>query len=91
MAAGEDQLEALVRECLFFHLVFQGLGHLEQARLLGQRALAAQAIDRPVASRDRQPRARIGGRPVARPALGGRRERLLRGFLGAVEVAEEAD
>ena len=31
------------------------------------------------------------GSPVARPALGGDRERLLRGFLGEVEVAEEAD
>jgi len=31
------------------------------------------------------------GRPVAGPALGGDRERLLGGFLGEVEVAEEAD
>ena len=31
------------------------------------------------------------GHAVARPALGGDRERLLRGFLGEVEVAEEAD
>ena len=31
------------------------------------------------------------GMPVARPALGGDRERLLRGLLGEVEVAEEAD
>jgi hypothetical protein len=30
-------------------------------------------------------------RPLARPALGCDRERLLRGFLGEVEVAEEAD
>ena len=29
--------------------------------------------------------------PVARPALGRDRERLLRGFLGEFEVAEEAD
>jgi hypothetical protein len=29
--------------------------------------------------------------PVARPALSGDRERLLRGLLGEVEVAEEAD
>jgi len=35
--------------------------------------------------------ARVGGRPVARPAGGGDRERLLGGFLGEVEVAEEAD
>ena len=34
---------------------------------------------------------RVGGRAVARPALGRDRERLLGGFLGEVEVAEEAD
>jgi len=33
----------------------------------------------------------VGRNPVARPALGGDREGLLRGFLGEVEVAEEAD
>jgi hypothetical protein len=31
------------------------------------------------------------GSPVPRPALGGDRERVLGGFLGEVEVAEEAD
>jgi hypothetical protein len=31
------------------------------------------------------------GHAVARPALGGDRKRLLRGLLGEVEVAEEAD
>jgi hypothetical protein len=31
------------------------------------------------------------GDAVARPALGGDREGLLRGLLGEVEVAEEAD
>ena len=33
----------------------------------------------------------LSGAPVAGPALGGDRKRLLRGFLGEVEVAEEAD
>ena len=33
----------------------------------------------------------LSGIAVARPALGGDRERLLRGLLGEVEVAEEAD
>jgi hypothetical protein len=33
----------------------------------------------------------VGRRPLAGPALGGRRERLLGGLLGEVEVAEEAD
>ena len=73
------------------HLVLHGLGHLEQARLLGERSVAAQAVDRAVAGRDRQPRARVRRRAVARPAFGGDRERLLGGFLGEVEVAEEAD
>ena len=33
----------------------------------------------------------MDGHAVARPPLGGDREGLLRGFLGEVEVAEEAD
>jgi hypothetical protein len=33
----------------------------------------------------------VGGSPVPRPALNGDREGLLCGFLGEVEVAEEAD
>jgi hypothetical protein len=56
-----------------------------------ERAIAANAVDRAVPSGGHEPGARVGGRPVARPALGGERERLLRGFLGEVEVAEEAD
>ena len=35
--------------------------------------------------------ARFRGNPLSRPALGGDGERLLRGFLGEIEVAEEAD
>ena len=91
MAAREDQLQPLVGKRRLLHLVLHGLGHLEQARLLGERAVAAQAVDRAVAGGDRQPGARIGRRAVARPALGGDRERLLSGLLGEVEVAEEAD
>ena len=73
------------------HLVLHGLGHVEQARLRGERAVAAQAVDRAVAGGDREPGARVGRRAVARPALRGDREGLLRGFLGEVEIAEEAD
>jgi hypothetical protein len=53
--------------------------------------VAADAVDRPVPRRRNEPRARVVGRAVSGPALGGDRERLLRGFLGEVEVAEEAD
>jgi hypothetical protein len=33
----------------------------------------------------------VSGDPVARPPVGGDGERLLGGFLGEIEVAEEAD
>jgi hypothetical protein len=92
MAAGEDELESLVRERrVQVHVVLHGLRHLEQARLRRQRAVAADAIDGPVARRRDQPVDGVGGDPVSWPALGGDGERLLRGFLGEVEVAEEAD
>src|SRR6266571_380138 len=91
MAAGEDQLQPLVGKARLVHLVLHGFGDFQQAGLLGERALAAQAVDRAVAGRDRQPGAGIGRGAVARPALGGGRERFLGGLLGEVEVAEEAN
>jgi hypothetical protein len=93
VAAGEDQLEPFVRECRRLHRVLLCLGQVlrEQAGLLGQGAIAANAVDRPVARRADQPAVGIGREPVARPALGGDCEGLLRGFLGEVDVAEEAD
>ena len=91
MAAGEDELEPLVGEGRLVHDVLRRLGHLEQVGLRGQRAVAADAIDGPVARRRHQPGAGAGGDSVARPALRGDREGLLRGLLGEVEVAEEAD
>jgi hypothetical protein len=56
-----------------------------------ERAIATNAVDRAVARCGYEPGARVIGRPIARPALGGDRERLLGGLLGEVEVAEEAD
>jgi hypothetical protein len=91
VAAGEDELEALVGYRLVVHGVLHGLRHLEQPRLRRERAVAPDAVDRPVARGRDEPGARVVGRPVPRPALGGGRERLLRGFLGELEVAEEAD
>jgi hypothetical protein len=44
-----------------------------------------------VARRRHQPCARVAGDAVAQPPVGGDGKRLLRGFLGEVEVAEEAD
>jgi hypothetical protein len=72
-------------------LVLHGLGRVEQAGLLGQGAVAADAVDRAVPGRGDQPGARVVRRPLSGPALGGDRERLLSGLLGELEVAEEAD
>jgi hypothetical protein len=91
VAAGEDELEPLVRECDLLHLVLNRVGHFEQFCLPSERAIAADSVDRAVARGGHQPGARIGGRPVAGPSLGGDREGLLGGFLGEVKIAEETD
>jgi hypothetical protein len=91
MTAGEDQLQPLVGKGPLLHLVLRGLGHIEQARLRGERAVATQAVDRAVAGGDREPGAGIRRRALAGPALGGDREGLLSGFLGKVKIAEETD
>jgi hypothetical protein len=91
MAAREDQLQPFVGERRLLHLLLHGLGDLEQAGLLGEHPVAPQPVNRTVAGRDGQPGAGIGRDAGARPALGGGRERLLRRFLGEVDVAQEAD
>jgi hypothetical protein len=89
MAAREDQREPFVRE-RFVHLL-RRLERRQQLGLAAQVLLAPDPVDRPVARRRDEPDTRVRGDPVARPALGGDRKGLLRGFLGEVEVAEEAD
>jgi len=91
VAAGEEELEPLVGDGRVVHVVLHELGRVEQGGLRGERAIAADAVDGAVARRRDEPGAQVGGRPLAWPALGGDRERLLGGFLGEVEVAEEAD
>ena len=91
VAAREDELEPLVGEGRLVHVVLRRLGHVEQPRLLRQRPLTAEVVERAVARRRDQPRALVGGDPVARPAGGGDREGLLGGLLGELEVAEDAD
>jgi hypothetical protein len=53
--------------------------------------VAPNSVDRPVAPGGDQPGPGVLRRPIAGPALGGGRERLLSGLLGEVEVAEDAD
>ena len=91
VAAREDQLEPLVGNGRVVHRVLHGLGDVEQpvfAASVRSRRIRSIARFRAVVE---QPCAGVRGRTGARPALGGDRERLLRGLLGEVEVAEEAD
>ena len=91
MAAREEELEPLVADRRLVQLLLHRFRHLQQASLGGERAVAPDAVDRPVACSRHEPRARAVGHAFARPALGCDRERLLGGFLGEVEAAEEAD
>jgi hypothetical protein len=91
VTAGEDELEALVGEGRLVHAVLRHERRVQQAGLRGQRPIAADAVDRAVARGGDQPARRVPRDAVARPALRRDRERLLRGLLGEVEVAEEAD
>jgi hypothetical protein len=91
MAAGEDQLEPLVFDYRVVKFVHGHFGHLQLTGLLGERPLASDPIDRPVAGGDRQPSAGVGRNPFAGPTLRGDREGLLGGLLSEIEIAEEAD
>jgi hypothetical protein len=91
MAAREDELEPLVGDRRLVHLVLRSRRCVEQVGLCRERAISADAVDRAVASGGLEPGARVGGRSVAGPALGGDRKRILGGLLGEIEVAEEAD
>ena len=95
MAAREDQLEPLVRERRRPRIelvLLTGLGLPSSGVFVGERAVAADAVDRAVAGRVVTSHAPgLGGTPSRGQRSRRDRERLLRGVLGEVEVAEEAD
>src|SRR5881397_209876 len=91
MTAGEDQFEPLVRKRVRLLWLSHGCRRREQPRLGREGSIAPDAVDRAVPCRPREPRRGVLRGAVARPTLRGNRERLLGGFLGEVEVAEEAD
>ena len=91
MAAREDELQALVGEGHLVHFVLRGFGDVQLAELALERPPPPDLIDGAIPRRGDQPGRRVGRLALARPALRGRRERLLSGLLGEIEVAEEAD
>ena len=102
MAAGEDQPQSVVHvvvrrpSAATFGLDrgkvrFDGGLARELVRLVPEPPAAAQSIDRPIACGRRDPGARVVGYAAGRPYLERRDERLLDGFLGEIEVAEDAN
>jgi len=89
VAAGEDQLESLVRNHCFL-VVGNLLRACEELCLAGERLLAADAVDGAVARGRHDPGAGVRRRPMDRPTLGGDDERILNSVLGAIEIAEDA-
>ena len=93
MAAGEDQPQPIVRDGAVVDLVLLARGHerLELAHLVLERPGAPDPVDGLVPRRGRDPGARVARQPTLRPDLERDQERILDGFLGEVEVAEDAD
>ncbi len=93
MAAGEDQPQAVVFEV--FTLPF---GLVVAVQLIGQQAQGcvetcplAQPVDGLEATSRDQPGARIGRQTVTRPLLHRRDKGVMQGFLGQLEIAQQAD
>ena len=89
VAAGEDQLQSLVRDRgLLVVRELRGAG--EQLRFARECLLAADPVDRAVSRRGDDPGPGARRRALARPAFGRLDERVLNRVLGEVEVAEDA-
>jgi hypothetical protein len=94
MTAGEDETEAIVLDAV----VVQRFGFVgNRLDLLGhvlhrvEPRMAAYAVDGLEAAGGHKPRARICGHAIARPLLERRPERVVQGFLGEIEITEQAD
>jgi len=90
MAASEDEAQSFVRDhfCLF------RLARLQRGEQLGlplEGAVAADPVDCAVARRCQEPGTGAFGRAFARPALERDRHGVLKGILGEIEIAEDAD
>ena len=101
MTAGEDQAQPIVGDG---HVVLGAAPRLDRRQLgldrhiatellglVAQAPATAQAVDCSVPGRGRDPRARVGRDPAFWPDLERGDEGVLDGFLGEVEIAEDAD
>jgi hypothetical protein len=104
VTAGEDQPEPIVHDRVHRIGTVEGRVRIDRRELLLDQGLPAEElrllredppppepIDRPVAGGRRDPGAGVVRHAPRRPRLEGRDEGLLDGFLGEVEVTEDAD
>jgi len=95
MTAREDQPQPVVFHTIIVqvgggrHAVAQALGDGHERSI--EPGAPPQLVDRLEAARRDQPRARIAGHALGRPALHRRREGFLQRLLGEIEIAEQAD
>ena len=92
MTAREDQPQPVVRDPAVVNAWFPRERQDRDLLQLGRaRRGAAEPIERPVACRRGQPRTRIAGDAVARPAFQRPRDGILRTLLRDVPIAGQAD
>ena len=90
MAAREDQAQPFVGNRLVLLVDLDGLERGQQLGLAPECLLAADPVDRAVASGRQQPGAGVGGSALAGPALERCGERFLDRVLGELDVTERA-
>src|SRR5262249_61640778 len=96
MATGEDQPQHVVAESVVAlfdrrHLRRDSRLRLELAAFLALQDLAAQPVDRLMATDVDEPGAGVRGNAARGPLLDRRRDGVLQAFLGKLEIADEAD
>ena len=95
VAAREDQAQTIVFELFLFiergRLVGEGFGDVGAIFEMFEALVAPLLVDGLEAPRRHQPRHRILRQTFGRPLLHGRAKGVVQRFLGALEVAEQAD
>jgi hypothetical protein len=94
MAAGKDQTQPVV---LYPFVIELGLldGRIDPPQDRDKRGIEfcppTETVDGPESPGRHKPGTRVGGRSIHGPAIDRRGKRILHGFLGEVEIAEQAD
>jgi hypothetical protein len=95
VAAGENQLEPVVRQFVVGADHVSGFAAVQRARDLGlqrvESGAAAQCVDGPETPGRDQPRARIRRETLIWPAAQRGVERVLHRILGEIEIAQQSD